>query len=80
MSAYRDALPPEQRPLYDEAMTRAGLILSAARARRDSLPADEAAREAYVPGGPSVEEITALIEKHRAEARANLAARSTNAA
>ncbi|RCG27238.1 hypothetical protein DQ384_26330 [Sphaerisporangium album] len=70
MSAYRDSLRPEQRPLYDQAIASAGRILAAARQRRDSLPPEEAAREAYVPGGPSIEELTALIERHRAEARA----------
>jgi hypothetical protein len=72
MSAYRDSLPLEQRPRYDQAIADAGRIWADARARRDSLPAEDAAREAYVPGGPSVEELTALIERHRAEARAAL--------
>lgn len=70
MSAYRDSLRPEQRPLYDQAIKAAAQILSRARAERDALPAREAAERAYVPGGPSVEELTELILKHRAEARA----------
>ncbi|MEV7971275.1 hypothetical protein AB0O34_35570 [Sphaerisporangium sp. NPDC088356] len=70
MSAYRDSLRPEQIPAYDQAMDAVAELVVRARARRDSLPADQAAREAYVPGGPSVEELTTLIERHRAEARA----------
>lgn len=70
MSAYRDSLPPEQRPAYDRAVKAAGQILSRARAERDSLPPREAAERAYVVGGMSVDEIEALIRQHRAEARA----------
>lgn len=72
MSAYRDSLPAHQREIYDRVTASAGRILSEGRALRDSLPAEEAARLAFVPGGLSVEELTALIEQHRAEARAAL--------
>lgn len=68
MSAYRDSLAPETRARYDEAITAAARILGRARARRDSLTPEEAADEAWTPGGPSREEIAALIRQHRAEA------------
>lgn len=71
MSAYRDSLPNDEvRARYDQAITAAARILGRGRARRDSLTPEEAAEEAFVPGGPSVEEIAALIRQHRAEARA----------
>ncbi|WP_185949381.1 hypothetical protein [Microbispora sp. KK1-11] len=54
---------------YDQALNEAAQIFADARARRDSLPADQAAREAWVPGGPSVTEITALINRQRAQCR-----------
>lgn len=73
MSAYRDSLPEEMRPRYDEAITAAARILGRARAKRDALTPEEAADRAFVPGGPSREEIAALIRQHRAEARAALA-------
>lgn len=43
----------------------AGGLLADARARRDSLPVDQAAREAWTPGGPSVDEIAAAIRAQR---------------
>jgi hypothetical protein len=58
------------------AMRRAGRILAAARAERDAMTPEDAARAAYSPGGPPVEEIAALIRQHRAEARAQNAARA----
>ncbi|WP_326646575.1 hypothetical protein OG884_18280 [Streptosporangium sp. NBC_01755] len=67
MSAYRDILRPEQRPLYDQAIGGAASILGRARGVRDSLTPEEAAERAYVPGGPSREEIAALIRQLRAE-------------
>lgn len=73
MSAYRDSLPDEMRDRYDEHIAAAARTWGRARARRDSLPPEEAAREAYMPGGPSVEEIAELIRQHRAEARAQQA-------
>lgn len=51
-----------------------GRALRQARIIRDSLPPREAARLAYTPGGPSVEEIEVLIIRHRADARAALPA------
>lgn len=70
MSAYRDSLTPEARAVYDERIAAAARILGRARARRDALPARQAAEAAYVPGGPSVDELEALILRHRAEAAA----------
>ncbi|WP_433415090.1 hypothetical protein ACQP1V_36400 [Microtetraspora malaysiensis] len=58
------AIPKEQ------AIAEAAQIFADARARRDSLPADQAAAEAYVPGGPSIEQITDLINRMRADVRA----------
>lgn len=52
------------------AMRRAGQILANARARIARLSAEQAAREAYVPGGPSVEEIAAKIRAWRGETTA----------
>lgn len=74
MSAYRDSLTPDQQPVYDEA--RSSLLRTWGRAsvRRDSLSPEDAALEAYTPGGPSVEDIAELIRRHRAEARAKQAA------
>ncbi|MBG0825764.1 hypothetical protein HS048_34330 [Planomonospora sp. ID91781] len=76
MSAYRDSLTPEQQVVYDRCCAEAAFVIARARARRDSLPVMEAAREAYIPGGPSVEEIAEIIRSHREEARAALNARS----
>ncbi|MFY7069620.1 hypothetical protein ACOQFV_27495 [Nocardiopsis changdeensis] len=55
----------------------AGRILADARRVRDSLSPREAALLAYRPGGPSVDELTEMNERWRAEA---LAARSAQAA
>jgi hypothetical protein len=52
----------------DDRVEAAGLVLAQARARRDSLTPEEAAAEAYVPGGPSVEELTDRIRAMRAPA------------
>ncbi|MER5420396.1 hypothetical protein [Streptosporangium roseum] len=80
MSGYRDSLSPEQQIIFDQACTEAAFIVARARHRRDSLPVEEAAREAYIPGGPSVEEIAAIIRQHREEARAALAKQREEAA
>lgn len=69
------SLTPEQQPAAPhrptpEQITAAAQLFAAARARRDSLSPEEAARQAYVPGGPSVEEIAALIRELRGEQRA----------
>ncbi|MFD8558212.1 hypothetical protein ACFV1N_13105 [Streptosporangium canum] len=74
MSEYRDSLSPEQQAIYDQACTEVAGLMALARHRRDSLPVEEAARQAYLPGGPSVEELTELIRSHREEARARLIA------
>ncbi|GIH76172.1 hypothetical protein [Planobispora longispora] len=55
---------------FDQALTEAAQIFADARRRRDSLTPEQAAAEAYVPGGRSVEELTELIRAQRAEARA----------
>jgi hypothetical protein len=59
---------------YMQAIASAAQVLADARAHRDSLTPEAAAAEAYVPGGPSVDEIAALIRRHRAEARRRIAA------
>ncbi|WP_433444517.1 hypothetical protein [Nonomuraea sp. CA-141351] len=53
-----------------EALAAAGRVLAEARARRDALSPEDAARAAYVPGGRSVEELTAIIREQRRRARA----------
>jgi hypothetical protein len=55
-----------------EAVAAFGRTLRQARTIRDSLPPREAALLAYTPGGPSVDDLEALIRRHRAEARAAL--------
>lgn len=62
---------------YPEAIAAAGLILRQARTTRDSLPPREAALLALRPDGPPLEEVEALIIRHRAEA---IAARERAAA
>lgn len=57
-----------------DAIAAAAWILAAARAERDAMTPDAAARAAYVPGGPSVAELAARIRAHRAAARAGAAA------
>jgi hypothetical protein len=51
---------------YDQAIAAAAQILADARARMATLTARQAAEEAYVPGGPSVEELEAKIRRLRA--------------
>lgn len=51
----------------DEALDAAGRALAEGRALRDSLPAEDAARLAHVPGGPSVAELTDRITAMRAQ-------------
>lgn len=51
----------------EEALAAAGRAHAAAIVRRDSLDPLQAAREAYEPGGPSVEELEARIRAQRAE-------------
>jgi hypothetical protein len=62
-----------------EAVGAFGRALRQARAIRDGLPPHEAARLAYTPGGPPVAELEGLIIRHRAEARAALAAQQAAA-
>lgn len=50
-----------------EAIAAAGRVWAAACARQAALSPREAAKEAYVPGGPSVAEIEALIREQRGE-------------
>ncbi|WP_146615654.1 hypothetical protein [Nonomuraea aridisoli] len=57
-------------PTRAEALTAAGRILAQARARRDALSPEDAARAAYTPGGPSTDELAALIREQRAVAAA----------
>ena len=64
----REASPPTLRAIADALRVPLAAITSPEQdTQRDSLSPEEAAREAYVPGGPSVEEITALIRELRAE-------------
>ncbi|MFF0860925.1 hypothetical protein ACFYUV_04130 [Nonomuraea sp. NPDC003560] len=53
----------------EAALTAAASIFAAARARRDSLPVRQAAIEAHVPGGLSVEDLMVLITQQRERAR-----------
>ena len=48
-----------------EAIRRAGEHLAAAIELRDSLSPEDAARAAYTPTGPSIEELTARIRAER---------------
>lgn len=59
---------------YTQAIADAAQVLADARAHRDSLTPEQAAAEAYVPGGRSVEDIAALIRHQRTEARQRIAA------
>ncbi|RBY94820.1 hypothetical protein DQ244_06050 [Blastococcus sp. TBT05-19] len=53
----------------EECIAAAARAFNAGRARRDALPVMDAAHEAYVPGGPSVEELAARIRAMRDQAR-----------
>lgn len=61
-----------------QALSEAARILAEARARRDAMTVREAALAAHVPGGPSIDELAALIQAQRDRARARAA--STTAA
>jgi hypothetical protein len=52
----------------DEAIAAAGRVLANARARQGALTPREAAEEAYVPGGPPVDELEARIRRRREQA------------
>ena len=64
----------------DEALDAAARILHATRARRDSLPVRQAAIEAHVPGGLSIEELMVLITQQRDRARTRKRRRTSTAA
>lgn len=49
----------------EEAIEAAGRVWAAACARQAALTPREAAQEAYVPGGPSVDELEARIRARR---------------
>lgn len=51
----------------EDCIAAAGRALAAGRARRDSLSPRQAAEEAYVPGGPSVEQLEARIRAQRTQ-------------
>lgn len=78
MSSFRDSLSPEARPRYDQAIGAAAEVFAAARRKRDELyaagGAEAVARAAYVPGGPSVEELAAGYERLAHQARQRKAA------
>ena len=60
-------LGPRPMCTYEEAIAAAARVLADARARIATLTAEEVAREAYVPGGPSVEELAEKVRRLRAE-------------
>ena len=67
-----DGNPPagyRRRTAWDDCIAGAAQALQAARARREALTPRDAAREAYLPGGPSVAELETQIRRHREEAR-----------
>jgi hypothetical protein len=75
VSAFRDALPDDAtRERFDAAMEGFARVLAAGCDERDELymtgGAEAVADAAYVPGGPSREEIAATYMELRAEALA----------
>ncbi|WP_067470086.1 hypothetical protein [Actinomadura macra] len=52
-----------------EAMRAAAQVLVNARARIALMTPEEAARAAYIPGGPSLEELAAKVRHLREQAR-----------
>lgn len=50
-----------------EAIAAAGAIIAMARHERDTLPVAEAARRAWTPTGPSLEELCQRIAARRGE-------------
>ncbi|MFI5062773.1 MAG: hypothetical protein ACHP9Z_02165 [Streptosporangiales bacterium] len=81
MSAIRDALTPEKQAGYDAAIDEFGKAWAAARHRRDERYATGGARAvaeaAYVPGGPSVEELAEGYEQLAQQAREKQGDRSS---
>jgi len=70
-AAFRESIPPHQRPAFDAAVTGCAQILADARAAL-ALAYDEGGAMAvadlcYVPGGPSREELAARYEKRLRE-------------
>lgn len=57
-----------------EAIAAAGRCLADAYARMESLSPEEAAAAAYVPGGPSLAELTERIRSRREPAAAEVGA------
>lgn len=57
---------------WPEACAAAAAAWRAGRVARDSMSPRDAALAAHRPGGPSVDELEALIIRHRQEARAAL--------
>jgi len=57
-----------------QAMRNAGAVLAAARAHMATLTPEQAAQEAYVPGGPTVEELAQRIRDLRAASSKTTAA------
>ncbi len=52
----------------DEAISAAGRAFAEGRAVRDSLTVEEAARRAYTPTGPSLDELEQRIRESRRSA------------
>lgn len=52
---------------YEEAVTAAARVLADARAHQATLTAEQAAAEAYRPGGPPVAELADKIRRLRAQ-------------
>ena len=73
MSHFRDSLSEQARPRYDAAVQAFGEQFAAARRKRDDLYQREGAigvaRAAYVPGGPSVEDLAEGYERLARQAR-----------
>ncbi|MQY04134.1 hypothetical protein [Actinomadura macrotermitis] len=63
----------------EQAMENAGRILAEARVHMATLTAREAAEEAFVPGGPSIDELEERIRALRAEQVAANAAKQSAA-
>ena len=74
MSAYRDSLPPEQRPLFDAAITQAAAARDQAEAgiheRYAAGGAMAVAEAAWNPLGRPLEGLAAMYEQARAEGQA----------
>jgi hypothetical protein len=73
VTTFRDAIAPCNRPRYDQAIAEAARILAEAGRERDELAArggaGAVADAAYIPAGPSKEEIATVYGRLQAEAR-----------